>query len=263
MASPVNHLLVHQLGRNNDPDLVRVLTVDIFLIAGRHTPQLQRRQTAHFRPTAKDTAVVEQDLVAAQRCLQLGARHRRVAADQPPATDAVAVNEGGTCPEHGAGVAEGIGGVKVETGMDDDKIFQQDVEWQRTQKCAVEVRDVAGTVGLEALQRGQSAVGGPQFQKLMVIARLQAHLLVVATNAADRQAALAQLENEIQHPLAVRTPVDQVTQQVDAVTRGGEKQGIDQLPQGGGTAVDVADDKGARRHGHSTNHLQHEAFQIL
>jgi hypothetical protein len=75
---------------------------------------------------------------------------------------------------------------------------------------------------------------------------MQAHLLVVAADAADRQAALAEFKEEIQNPFAVRSPVDQVAQQVKPVFGCRTESYIDKPAKCGGTAMDVADDEGSR-----------------
>src|SRR5450759_1527365 len=97
----------------------------------------------------------------------------------------------------------------------------------------------------------------------MIITGLQAHLFVVATNAVDRQTALPELKDEIQYSLAVRTPVDQVPQQVAAVSGQRAERSIDQPPQGRGTDVDVTDAEATRRHGRSTGHRESGPSQIV
>src|SRR6185369_155579 len=71
---------------------------------------------------------------------------------------------------------------------------------------------------------------------------------MVAANADNRKSALPEFEDEIQNALAVRSPVDEVAQQVDAVGRRRAERILDQLPQGGGTAMDIAYDESARHH---------------
>ncbi len=144
-----------------------------------------------------------------------------MAADQPPATDAAAVNKTGSAPEHGADIVKRIRRIEIEPGMDDDEVVQQDIERKGIQKIPVDAGDVAGTVGLKAFQRVLSTVGFPQAQVEMIITGLQEHLLMVAANSADRQAAPTEFEDKIQHPLAVRSQVDQVSQKVDAVVGDG------------------------------------------
>src|SRR6185369_14841548 len=253
-------VMLFQMAIMNYPSLMRHcrgvdgLHISIGLQEKRHAFQFQRCQIAHPWPVIEDAAVVEHDLAFVQRLLKPGERDRRMAADQPAAADTLPGDEVGTRPEHGFGVSQGIWNVEIESGMDDDEAVQLDVERKSPQKSAVAVRNVAGTVSLETCQGSQAAVGLPEFQIIMILASLQAHLFVVAANAVDRQAALPELEDEVQHPLAVRAPVDQVAQQQDAVTGQRTELFIDQPPQGGGTAVDVTDDERSRRHGHPTGH---------
>src|SRR6266702_1239306 len=180
------------------------LQVEVGLQEERHALQLQGSQAAHFGPTAEDAAVVQHDLAAAQRRFELAAGDRRVTADQAPAADTLPVYEWRAGPEHRLGVVEGVFCIEIEPRMYDDKFVQQDVERQRPQEVAVERRDIAGTVRLEAGEGFQAAVGAPDLPVVRIAARLQEHLLVVAANSGNRQAALAEIENEVQHPIAVR-----------------------------------------------------------
>jgi len=122
-------------------------------------------------------------------------------------------------PEHGFDpfFAEGIGEGKVKLGMDQKEIIQFDKYRQASYKRQVRFRVDSGKVfqcGLTAVLHPEAEMRGRSHRIVRRCGRAEPHVLVIAP---QRDNPAVQVHDRIEHPPAVRTPVDVIPKQVEAV----------------------------------------------
>src|SRR5689334_10030393 len=101
--------------------------VNVFQGVEGERVQFQGAEAAQVAPVSVDAAVVQDDPVRCEAPADQFEGVGGVAAYQPPVAKPLAVHEGVAAPEHGRGVQERVGQGKVQAGMDEHEVMEQQV----------------------------------------------------------------------------------------------------------------------------------------